>query len=782
MTNVFEYHSYLNYFNISHGMPKSMMRFLTRSALCAPKFLRSRDISVAPVVAPTPTVAPCLTHHIINTEPAYAERYLNVTSFHAPENLAAARSIDGAFHIDFAGHPVYTYRFKHTYGMYCGAAAVCDASGQWYHIRASGEPLYSARWKWCGNYTTVPPTIKDESGLECLRCPVASQTENGGEDFYLIDGRGVIRDGPFAYAGNYNSHGECVVWLRDGSPKIIDSAGLSIYAGPWLDMQPPHKGVAAVKSKEGWRFIRRDGSHLNAMVYEAVEPFYNGRAKVRMMSSIHAVVNEDGTVILQLPKSFAEAEAELNATTLSYWKSLVQPNNVLSRTRYWLQDRYFRSWLPHLQPDPSPTPSNVFASIASNPSLVSLSHTVLGEYVRELSRSVERCLIHIPADSVVCDVGGGCGTLCTEVGVRRPDLHFICFDRAEVVEHSTTTSNPSNVTFIAGDFFTGGIPKADVYILSRILHDWDDEHAAQILHNLASSSSSLSTVLIIDRIKSEQNRHGLLSLHMMLLQNACERSLVEWKDLFSKTMFSMQSIESIESGYSIMTLKKISGTAKPLVRKAVVPIAGHGSRMYPWTSIAPKSMVPFNTINENTKEESTVPALKVLLDDIASIPQIECIYIVIAPHMRSLLQTFLNEFYSSCTSKFVLVEQASADGLGDAVLQTESAVGGESFLLVLGDHLFSRGAIATVMSAFDALAHHFAQGQFALTGVCSCSEDEIAQTGLLRLDDGHSRSEAMVQANAYVVADMAEKPQDSALSFRSETGVRLAICMLHLWL
>lgn len=49
---------YLNYFNISHVMPESMMRFLTRSLYSPTRLLRCRGISVAPTVAPAvaPTV------------------------------------------------------------------------------------------------------------------------------------------------------------------------------------------------------------------------------------------------------------------------------------------------------------------------------------------------------------------------------------------------------------------------------------------------------------------------------------------------------------------------------------------------------------------------------------------------------------------------------------------------------------------------------------------------------------------------------------------------------
>lgn len=38
-----------------------------------------------------------------------------------------------------------------------------------------------------------------------------------------------------------------------------------------------------------------------------------------------------------------------------------------------------------------------------------------------------------------------------------------------------------HVFCFTGDFFKDSIPEADLYILSKILHDWDDEKCGQLL-------------------------------------------------------------------------------------------------------------------------------------------------------------------------------------------------------------------------------------------------------------------------------------------------------------
>ena len=44
--------------------------------------------------------------------------------------------------------------------------------------------------------------------------------------------------------------------------------------------------------------------------------------------------------------------------------------------------------------------------------------------------------------------------------------------------------NQGNVSYVAGDFFQSGLPKTDLYILCRILHDWTEDKVNLILSNV----------------------------------------------------------------------------------------------------------------------------------------------------------------------------------------------------------------------------------------------------------------------------------------------------------
>ena len=44
--------------------------------------------------------------------------------------------------------------------------------------------------------------------------------------------------------------------------------------------------------------------------------------------------------------------------------------------------------------------------------------------------------------------------------------------------------NQGNVCYVVGDFFQPDLPKADLYVLCRILHDWTEDKVNLILSNV----------------------------------------------------------------------------------------------------------------------------------------------------------------------------------------------------------------------------------------------------------------------------------------------------------
>ena len=71
----------------------------------------------------------------------------------------------------------------------------------------------------------------------------------------------------------------------------------------------------------------------------------------------------------------------------------------------------------------------------------------------------------------VVDVGGGNGALLLDLFRRRPGLHGIVFDLPETNRDESELGE--HIEFVEGNFFDS-VPPGEAYVLSAIIHDWDD--------------------------------------------------------------------------------------------------------------------------------------------------------------------------------------------------------------------------------------------------------------------------------------------------------------------
>jgi O-methyltransferase domain/Dimerisation domain len=136
-------------------------------------------------------------------------------------------------------------------------------------------------------------------------------------------------------------------------------------------------------------------------------------------------------------------------------------------------------------------------------------------------------------DETVVDVGGGNGSLLVELLKRQPGLRGIVFDLPETVRDAAALGE--RIDFVEGSFFER-VPEGDVYILSTILHDWDDERAAAILRTIHRAGSAGSRLLILDAVVPPGNEPGgrkWLDLVMLVLAGGKERTEAQWQELLA---------------------------------------------------------------------------------------------------------------------------------------------------------------------------------------------------------------------------------------------------------
>ena len=164
--------------------------------------------------------------------------------------------------------------------------------------------------------------------------------------------------------------------------------------------------------------------------------------------------------------------------------------------------------------------------------------------------------------SKIVDVGGGQGGLLAAILTRHPRLQGVLFDQPQVLAEPRYLTGPlmDRCELIAGDFFHSLPAGADAYVLKRIIHDWDDAAAIQLLRNCAAAMSSKGRVLIAEAVMkpgNEPDPSKAQDVGMMLLTRGRERTADEYRRLLDAA-----GLRLIEIHPAAMTVSLLEAGAK----------------------------------------------------------------------------------------------------------------------------------------------------------------------------------------------------------------------------
>jgi O-methyltransferase/methyltransferase family protein len=157
------------------------------------------------------------------------------------------------------------------------------------------------------------------------------------------------------------------------------------------------------------------------------------------------------------------------------------------------------------------------------------------------------------------DVGGGCGKLLTSILEVYPTLQGVILDLPGVVgaacERIRSHACRDRCAAISGNFFQS-IPRGgDLYLLSGVIHDWDDQAAELILKNCRDSMRPQGRVLAVECIVPESDEPSfskLLDLNMMVMTGGRERTEREFRELFGSSGLSITKVVSTPSPLRII--------------------------------------------------------------------------------------------------------------------------------------------------------------------------------------------------------------------------------------
>ncbi|XP_025910756.1 N-acetylserotonin O-methyltransferase-like protein isoform X2 [Apteryx rowi] len=145
-----------------------------------------------------------------------------------------------------------------------------------------------------------------------------------------------------------------------------------------------------------------------------------------------------------------------------------------------------------------------------------------------------------------CDLGGCTGALAHELVQIYPNLKVTVFDLPEVIAN-TSYFQPSGqctapVTFVSGDFFKDNLPEVDLYILSRVLHDWPDEKIHMLLSKISAVCKPGCGILLAEMVLDDEKKNSstalLQSLNMLVQTEGKERSGSEYQCLLEQHGFT----------------------------------------------------------------------------------------------------------------------------------------------------------------------------------------------------------------------------------------------------
>lgn len=159
----------------------------------------------------------------------------------------------------------------------------------------------------------------------------------------------------------------------------------------------------------------------------------------------------------------------------------------------------------------------------------------------------------------IVDVGGGIGTVLLEILRRHPQPRGVLFDVPDVAEHARervlAEGMDTRCDVADGDFLESVPAGADVYLLSRILHDWDDETCVRILRTCARAMRPDSRLLIVEKVLPDNDEPHLgkrLDLIMAALTHGRERDAAEYEQLLARAGLRADGHIPTESASSIV--------------------------------------------------------------------------------------------------------------------------------------------------------------------------------------------------------------------------------------
>ena len=159
---------------------------------------------------------------------------------------------------------------------------------------------------------------------------------------------------------------------------------------------------------------------------------------------------------------------------------------------------------------------------------------------------------------LVVDVGGASGNMLASVLNRHAKTRGVLFDLAQATTEAAALLRDrgvsERVTIESGSFFDRVQAGGDIYILSHVIHDWNDKKSLAILCKCREAMKPTSRLLLVELVLKDEGApgYGSSDMVMMVLAGGAERTAGEFEELLARAGLSMTRVISTTTSASIV--------------------------------------------------------------------------------------------------------------------------------------------------------------------------------------------------------------------------------------
>jgi hypothetical protein len=159
----------------------------------------------------------------------------------------------------------------------------------------------------------------------------------------------------------------------------------------------------------------------------------------------------------------------------------------------------------------------------------------------------------------VADVGGSTGNMIATILSKHPNVQGVLFDLPHVVAEAPPLLKQRGVAdrvrIEGGSFFDTVPAGADAYVLSHVIHDWNEEQCLTILGHCRRAMGANGRLLLVEMVLPEGDAFHpgkLLDLLMLSVPGGEERTPSQYDALLTKAGFKMTQVVPTQSLVSVV--------------------------------------------------------------------------------------------------------------------------------------------------------------------------------------------------------------------------------------